>query len=605
MIFCEKLGVARYVASLISGNRVRYYKKGMFFSFISRVIGHSGRAGSVRRLDFGDVSTYTDVQKNAFANGRAYLSGMRHRRFLKLSNGLFGIDFAYVFGKFMFNQVLCPRYEFFELAVRYAKEHPEQRHDFYIDSPELAGPYIADFKAAGSVHPGGRLIFAEYLLSAVCCPVLLWFYWKTKGSADTMSFENKIICNAVKKPARDMYEELFGAAAHTRYTMSLPYLDRYTAAQMDEMGIIPLRLSLAGYAQLRSNVNRYVRICLSCADELFIYGPGMLRLFYHIIVGRENAPHGKGNIFVTFEHFDSAMAIRNEFIRSEGSRSVFFSKNLNMYAAYDYDESDTNYDCICSSGRQLEDHLRLGGVRTRRILPTGSYDAHKTVAERSAGVSERIERLRRSKGNAHVVITVLSCGLASKSRGIELKLMDLAEKISRQPGIKVFVRMKTRNPMPQHDAFYARFAQPGSSVVLTGAEHDLTDFLPVTDLFITSISNSGFDIAMRGGNVYFVDFLKIPDLFTAWDMFKGAVIDEERAFQKIIEWAVDSSDGPVRAGHRQTLAALREYIGYTFRDFASFKENLLTRLSDESGLFSAGSVKPKREYDAFSRVEGI
>ena len=150
---------------------------------------------------------------------------------------------------------------------------------------------------------------------------------------------------------------------------------------------------------------------------------------------------------------------------------------------------------------------KMRNTKTKYILHTGSYDAHKELKNVDMFKKEKLAKLEYFIKGSKAVITVLSCGLVDKSQNIEKKLMGLANKISRQKGIKVLVRLKTRYEMPKYDKFYDKFIKGNKSILLTGAEYALTDFLPVTKLFIASISNSGFDVVMREGRVIFVDFL--------------------------------------------------------------------------------------------------
>lgn len=587
MYFYERFGIISYITNILTRKPMRYYKKSIFLVLLWKVFPFlSKKTVSVKDMNYGDIESYADVLKNAYLNGEKFIEQMRYERFFRKSAHLFGIDFVPIFKNHIFNQVICSRYEFFELAIRYAQEHPDEKHLFYINSPKLLTPYLSRIRVFGAVYTNTiRFVYLEYLLSLFLCPVLLWLYWRIKGQRDTQYFENKIIGNAVKVAYQDIFKELFKLYPQTQYVMSLPYLDRYPKQEVEKFDIIPIRLSKAGYRYLRAHVWRYIFVCLNCYRELSRYGLEMLRLFFHIIIGREQAPHGKGNMFITFEHFNSALAIRNEFIRMEGSKSMFFSKHTNIYFKYNYDEAYLNYDIICSASRQMEDYLSLNGTSTKCILPTGSYDAHKEMTVYSR---ERITKLKSCIGHSNVVITILSCGLVDKSYNIERKLMNLANKISRQPDVRVLVRFKTPFEMPIHDKFYDQFIDGEASVLLTGAEYELMDFLPITDLFITTISSSGYDVVLRGGCTMFVDFLKTPDLFLPWELIKGVAVPEEKSFEEIMRWIRDSRKGPIRTKHKEAMDKLREYIGYPFADFNAYKSNLINALRDTSPqLFNA------------------
>lgn len=585
MIFYEKIGVLKIFSHLLTNKPAFYWRRGLILYLVWSVFpAFFAKTKRVcKKMDYGYVQSVTNVRKNSHSNGKKFISKMQHERFFKKGANLFGIDFIPIFKIFIFSEVICYRYEFWELAMRYADEHSDEKHIFHIN-PQLSYTYCERLKKFGKICVTRNYDKIAFIFSVFLSPLLLWGYWRRRGQKKTTFFNNNIICNAPKVPVKNTFKELFGAYPQTRYTMSSPYLERYSRKEIKRMEIIPIVLSKTGYKYLRKYVFQYIYVCLKCFTEIAVYGHEMLRLFYDVIVGRSEAPHGKGNVFITYEHFYTSRAVRNEFIRLEGSKSILFSQTLISSSKYYFTETGHNYDFLCSSGKHLEDFHLMSMARIKIILPTGGYHVHKRTT-RINDYTDRISKLNAFKGYS-TAITILSCGVVDMSYNIEKKLMILAKKLAQQPGVKVFIRLKVRYKMPHYDKFYSPFAKNEPSIMLTAQEYELGDFLPVTDLFVTDISSSGCDVAMWGGQTMYVDFLKAPDFFLFWEKIDGVSVPEEKAFDEIMKWINDRKDGPVRAKRREVMVRLTEYMGYTFPDFKTYKKNLINQLSNHISLFS-------------------
>ncbi len=571
--FYERIGLICFLYHLSFKRPAFYFRKSFLFRLFLRMFPALSDSATVKKLDFGHVQYATHVMKKSFLNGKDFVAQMKHECFMKDCDRLFGIDFLSMFRMFVFSHVICPRYEFLELAIRFAAENPAMNPVFHANR-HLSKMYFPELERIGKVRAQGFFDPLYFALSVVISPLVLWVYWKIKGQKNNLIFHNNIICNAVKVPTYEIYKDLFGTYGQIRYTISSPYLERYSGNQLEEIGIIPLRLSLEGYGHLRKDVYAYIRVCLSCHREISIYGSEIFFLFYNIILGRAKAPHGEKNLFITFEHFSNDFAIRNEFIRMESSVSVFFSKNLNIFSPYDFNEVAHNYDILCSSGKHIEILYSRNSANTKVIIPTGSYDMHKGILKEN-DYEKRITRLKSFKGNA-TAVTVLSTGLVDRSRSYEVRLMNLASRISRQPGIRVFIRMKSPFRMPDHNPFYDTYTENNDGIMLTGAEYELFDFLAVTNLFLTSFSSSACDVAMCGGQVFYVDFMKSPDIFLFQEEIDFVYLSEEEAFEKIMEWTRDA--GAIRARHKEAMDRLKSYMEHSFPDYHSYKTNLIDLL---------------------------
>lgn len=593
MYFYEEVSTIRYFFHKLLRKPARYYRRSLFLIVLFKLFPKLSKdIGYVKAMNFGDIKSYKNILKNAYLNGERYVNQINSLSFLKTNSNLFNIDFPSVFKQFLFSEVVCPKYEFFELAIRYAYENPKESYIFYLKKP-LSSTYKEIIRKVGKIHICRNYNKVTFLFPIIFLPLFLRSYWKARGQNKVSSFDNKVICNSPKVPTKEMFRDIFADYSEPIYVMSYPYLDRYSMEELKEFGIVPVKLSREDYIFLKKHLWAYVFMCLRFYKELSVYGLGMFRLFFCIVRGKEMAPSGKDNVFVTSGHFNVTWAIRNEFIRLEGSKSVFVPKNIYVYSKYYYKETYHNYDVICSSGKQLEDNLKLSGNNVKLVLPVGSYDVHKMNRDRDEDLlnRQRLGQLSLFTNNSDFVITVLSCGLVDKSYRIETKLMNLAERLSQQRGVKVIVRMKHKRMesaslMSKPAGFYHDFTKNNPSMLLTGTEeYELLDFLPITDLFVTSISNSGFDVIMRDGVTIFVDFLNASDLLLPWDVVKEAVVPEENALMKILRYI---NEAETLNRYRDRIKDLKEYLGYTFPDFKAYKENLINQLRDNISFFPKG-----------------
>lgn len=575
MMFYEKIGLARIVFLRLTNRPAFYWRRGMILYLFERLLPKffAGIKKQCKKLDYGYVESANGVKKNVHEKGQKFLNEKLPVRFLQKAGetNLFQIDFANIFKIFIFSEVIYPKYEFFELAIRYASEHPNEKHIFCAEV-EYSDGYDAQLQKFGRVCDSRGFNKIMFVFSILLSPILLRWHRLAKGQNESIKYENNIICNSVKASAFNVFRELFGEYKNARYTVSRPYSLRFSQKELNDTGISYLGLSRSGYDFIKKYVLRYVYLCLDCSDELARYGSNMLRLFNDIVVGRAEAPHGKGNAFITYEHFYASRAIRNEFIRLEGSKSVFLPQTQYISPKYYFTEFGYNYDIVCSSGKHLEDSYVVNKGSAKNFLPTGGYAMHRGTI-RSENYEARVAKLRAFKGTC-AAVTILSCGLVDMSRNIERKLMLLANKLAHQPDVKVFVRLKSRRAMPYFDEFYTPLIGNEPSIMATSQEYELWDFLPVTDLFITDISGSGCDMAMRGGQVIYVDFLNAPDFFLFWEKISGVRVSEDQALTEAMTLIRDGVNGQARIRRRETMRQLKEYMAYSYSSFEDYKKNL-------------------------------
>lgn len=530
-------------------------------------------------LNYGHLRFATNVMKNAYLNAQKLNENTQKLKFLQKAFNLFDINFGLIIVKFIFSDILFPKFQFYELVKRYAGEHPEEKHFFCLENTFLSS-YDEELRNYGKVEKTISFNYFYFFITILFSPLYLFLIWRLTGNKDKFVVQNTIICNVSAEKELLMYKDLFSERQGVKYVTVKEYAGEFPLSKIEDGSIHLLNyLSLEDYIFFKKCVYKFISVCLLSIQEVGIYGSAMFNLFRKVVLGRVITPGGKGNTFFTFEHYFSHRSVRNEFIRSEGSQSVFFSMYLYTFSRYCHLETFQNYDILCSSGKHLEELYKAGLSLTSKFLRTGSYVLNKGVVDID-GYHERLQKLIRFKEDC-AVITFLMCGVCDETYSVEVRLMELALKVAEQEGVKVFIRLKPVDLSKKEEKFYTDFLQISSSIMLTGKEYELFDFIEVTDLFVTNISSTPCEFAVRGGQVLYVNFFKTPDRFYFWEVIPDVQVDGEEAYEKIIAWILDEENGKIRSNHRKLMNKLVKYICYKFPDFETYKLNFTSVLNDK------------------------
>jgi hypothetical protein len=570
MIYYEKLGLLQLLSLRLTKKHVFYGSK----SIATRLIEKLNIKTNAKIITFGDVQTATNIRRDAYQTAELYLDKVGGKQWAAELSGYLGIDFSLIVIKFFFDE-LYTKYEFIELVLRYAQEHPNESHLIYVDKQFLE-PY--EDKLNGKVKVRILRAFdAVNFLTIFLLPGFLNIFWRKNGVAGDKCFNDQIIYGIDGEKLYEMFSNIFQSFPSKEFVIEKRRAtEEFSNERLNELQIKVLGLTKGDYLYLRNATYKFIFCCLKHYKETSIYGSKLFRIFYALIVGKAAAIQGTGNLFFTYEHSLLTQDVRNEFLKSGGNRSIFVPMNAHATPRYFHYEIFVNYDVMCAAGKHIEDLYKERKSLTNIFLPTGSYDSHRgSVRDRNK--AERIARLNAFKGNS-VAITILSPGICDLTYSHEVRLMKLARDLSRQHGVKVFVRMKPVLPIAKYADFYNTHTAGCDSILLTFSEYELMDFLDVTDLFVTSISNSACDLALCGGQVMFIDYMKEPDLQLFRSVVKEVVFTEDESFQSIMDWVNDSEHGEFRAKHKEIMHKLTDYLGYQFPDFDSYRENLLAQL---------------------------
>lgn len=572
MIYYEKLGLLQLLSLWLTKKRVFYGSKTVATRLFEKL--NLKLKVDAEIISFGDVQAATNIRREAYQMAELYLDKVEGKQWAAELSGYLAIDFDLIRKKFFFDE-LYTKYEFIELVLRYAQEHPNESHLIYVDKQFLE-PY--EDKLNGKVKVRVLRAFdAVNFLTIFLLPGFLNYFWRKNGVAGDKCFNNQIICGIDGEKLYEMFSNIFQSFPSKEFVIEKNRAtEEFSNDRLNELQIKVLGLTKGDYLYLHDAAYKFISCCLKHYKETSIFGSKLFRIFYALIVGRAATIQGAGNLFFTYEHSLLTQDVRNEFLKSGGNRSIFVPMNAHATPRYFHYEIFVNYDVMCAAGKHIEDLYKERKSLTNIFLPTGSYDSHRGSV-RVRDKAERITRLKLFKGNS-VAITILSSGICDPTYSHEVRLMKLARDLSGQRGVKVFVRMKPVLPIAKYADFYDTHTAGCDSILLTFSEYELMDFLEVTDLFVTSISNSACDLALCGGQVMFIDYMKEPDLQLFRSVVKEVVFTEEESFQSIMDWVNDSEHGAFRAKHKEIMRKLTSYLGYQFPDFDSYRENLLAQL---------------------------
>jgi hypothetical protein len=571
MLFFEHLTLGNLARLSITREPAFYGTKSLGARYVEPVLARFGVLPKATQLSFGDVDTAPGIRRQAYQTAEICLEQIGGERWAREVAEILSIDFWLLVRKFYFDD-LYAKFEFLELALRYAIEHPDGSHRIHVER-EFLMPYKEKLRSRFKVRTTHRATII-WFWPIFLLPIFLKYFARRHGVAGGLTFTDQIVCQVDGEKTYEMFSNIFSSHRSKQFVIERRNEQEFSEIRRRELQIRTLGLTPDGYRFLRRAVYGYIGCCVRHFGEVASYGGRLFRLFYVLMLGKAETIDGTGNLYFTYEHLITVKAARNEFLKRGGNRSVFVPMNAHVSPRYFHSEIFVNYDVMCAAGRHTTDLYRKRRSVTDVFLPTGPYESHRGSI-RVRDRSERISRLKAFKGDS-VAVTIVSPGICEPTYSHEVKLIRLACELSKKENVKVFIRLKPVPPAAPYADFYEAHTAGCESILLTYSEYDLCDFLEVTDLFVTSISNAACDLALGGGDVVFIDYMKDPELFLSWSEVEDVVLTEEESAERISEWILGNAD--VRRETKDSIARLNDYIGYMFSDFDSYKGNLLAQL---------------------------
>ncbi len=552
----------------------------------------AGRSTLPREFGWGDTEFVGHAVRDASHHAKGALPHLEWLwRGFSNSPLLAGqINVAFLLKKYVLVEVLYRKYFFYELLLQYLKEHPKERIVLVADR-RFADPYAERFATLIlCVHWRKTMPWLASLFALITLPLLMPIYWRRKVEPCADTSVKGLVCDVENERMVEGYLCLLQPDITPTFVVAPEYRPSVSAASFSEVRLVQLGLSSNAYRELKLLFSAYGSIAARNFFAVSVLGGHLLRFASKLVHGRIRAPSGDDYCLLACEHHDLTKTIRNEFIRKQGGRSLLFPYSSLYVLRFYADEFFENYDYVFSPGRHYDDTLEENEATCAKVFPVGTFAIHKHGMKNTNEFPEqKLYDLKEFVGNDRVV-TILCPGVCKPTYPSEVKLMQLAQALGELDGVKVIVRQKPFVPEPKYDGFYESFVRGKPSILLTGMEYELFDFLPITDLFVTTYSTSACELAVCGANVLFVDCLEQDDRFIFWrsEVIGSLLVHHSVAAERIVQILEIIDDDA--AEYRCDMANFSEYIGYQHGDYGRFRENLLDVLTHDVGISTRNSA---------------
>ncbi len=563
VVLHQRLGLGGWLLAWATGRSCLH--GGQTFALRQWLKRNLGAGNTARPLSYGDLDHSPGVRCNAYALAlqQSQAIGQRLRPLSERVERELGVDMALVVRKFLM-ETLFASYEFQGLARQYQREHPQ--------AVLVLEPILGD---AGAGSSRKRWSGVSYMSGLMALPLYAWAFARRHFDSAEAVLKDAVICEVDGPKMLAMFLDLFGGRADLQFVTEPQYRHHFTEQQIRTHRIASRSLGPLARARLHALRRIFVQEGWSRRRDWAPLGSLLFELYGTLARGLlQTVPAHRCTYFV-YEHLFTSKAVRNEFMRVDGNRTVSVPYGTHVDSHFFAPSFGYNYDILCSSGELQEQVYRLQQARTPVVLRTGPYEANQSE-QPDAGRAARIAPLAAFRGEA-TTITILSSGIQDETRTGEVKLMELARRLAVQPGVRVFLRPKPVPPPEKFRGFYDDACAGVPGMLLTGPEYRLTDFLGVTDLFVTFWSHSAADLCAAGGAVVSIDFMD-DDAVPLWQTDQpDCFLPEATAFDRIMDWVADNPPG-TRAAHAARMEALRGRLCQRATDFNAYKAALLKQL---------------------------
>jgi hypothetical protein len=553
--------------------RIFYCHKSVLLKLFERIFPVKQSDLKIEKVDFHLIEYTTGIRKRAYDNAYQYLNKIDISSWTTRIARLFLIDFELICKKFFFDE-LYVKYEFIEIAKKYKKDFPNETCSIIIKR-KYAEPYSDQLTEFEKVTLEKEFSFIFSLTGILLIPFVLCYYYYKNKSNHSVFYKDQIVCLVDDHSTYRMFNDIFLNHQNLSFIIEKHNISSFTHDEIVEFNLNVLGLTRQSFIESRRLTWKYIKISLCFLNTIGRHGMAAFDLFYLLLKSKGETINGSGNMFVTYEHLITVKAARNEFLSLNNNISVFIPKNAYTAIQYFHSEIFINYTIMCSAGQHTIDLLQKKMAKTKIFLPAGSYDNHRGIVDKPNQL-DRLNAVANFKKD-NKLVTIISPGICDPTFQHEIKLLELAKEIAKIPGIKVLIRTKPVQPILKYADFYEKSVAGVSNILLTNKEFELFDFLTHTDLFVTSVSNAASDVALAGGNVMFINFIKDRDFFLFWEKVPEILVEEEDALSKIKSFLLsDRENNGIEV--KESSAELIRYLGYSFKDFSDYRNNLLQQL---------------------------
>lgn len=579
--FYENYGVISWIVSCVRKRTVFYNAQSNVLRLFLRISGVR-LPGNIRAISYGDLIKSTGIRSAAYERSLRKINEINPMSWGLNFQELIQIDERLITHKFLL-EFLFKKYEFYGLATQYIQENPQYSYTMVVD------PLLLDedmFQGADrKVVRLTRFYKLEFILSLIVMPLFCFAFYLYYKKNDAGCFENSIICDVNDRKVYYMYQDLFGDYPNLRFVTHKVYLKYLEKDEIRDFGLVVHGLDSQDYRKLKAITKLFLSRGVAGYSKFSSCGSLLFDLYTKIALGILLTVNARDSAYIiAVEHMSTTKAVRNELLRLNNNKSIYLPYKVDVPNHFFSQDYQKNYDILCSPCELAERVYSLQEAKTKIFLRTGPYITHKGFQH--VDVSEaRIQRLLKFKG-ASTAITILSSGIFDETISGERRLMQLASRLAREPGVKIFIRPKPCELPKKYKNFFSDVCGGSDSILLTDAEYQLTDFMHVTDLFITFWSHSAADMCSLGGKIFCINFMDDNDMPLWQTVVDGVYLDERPAFDSIMAWVRDFPAGQ-RDAHDKRMAELSGLISYKLEDFASYKNNLLTQLAPYLPKFRA------------------
>lgn len=483
-------------------------------------------------------------------------------------------------GRKLMVEGLFRKYYFYGMASQFASEHPELDCKLMCGMiPKGMSPSVKNLKITSK--ESNKLL--SFLVGLLLIPAHVLFFYHQNKVKKKPSLENAIICQVDGKKSYNMYNKLFGDRPNVFFVIEKQYLanknniEYFEIEEANNLGFIIKGLDRNDLLSLMIISFRFIQFGIINFKKLYVLGSFVFELYEAIARGILQNVRARHSVYLTYEHLFLPNAVRNELLRKDNNLSISFPYGMQVESHFFASGYQYNYDILCSSGKLQEQVYKLQAARTKIVLPLGSYEANREIGGDNEKQS-RIANLINFKAH-EVAITILSSGFQDETYSGEIRLIELAKRLSYEEGVKVIIRPKPLPPPEQYKDAMAMACSGSKSIYITGSDYSLSDFIGVSDLFITFQSHSAADICALGGEVFCINFMG-DDPFALWQSaVDGIYLDSSSAFETIMAWVRDEPSGQ-RELHKRRIEDLSNKLSYKFDDFENYHTNLLARLNE-------------------------
>jgi hypothetical protein len=574
IVFYEHLGPVALIYLMAANMYGFYNKKSMLVVLIEKLF-RINVYKYARRISWGDLQLSTGIRRRSYEFSKSDLESFSADGFESNFPSLQSIDKKLILDKVYFEE-RYELHEFYGMASQFSEESHQAKFRLHIDSRNKVAFNGKGYSQKINVISQFGSNKLQFISGAILAPIYILFFLKKHLTKYTPYYKNSIICEVDQPSVANMFCDLFKEKNSVYFVTQKHYVKNFTEFEIAKYKLTVKGISFVIARKMVKLLFEYLTFCRNNFFSVSNYGWLYFKFLRTIVNGYLLTIDGKNCVYVTFEHLNPAKAARNELLRLNHSKSIFVPKNNYITSRYYAPEFKFNYDIFCSPCSCQEMVYAFQNAETKIILRTGIYDSHQYI-HRDIDFLSRVNRLKKFKGKS-IAITICSNGVQDETLRGEVGLMKLANQLARQHNVKVLIRPKPVTPPLKYNNFFTEYLDYSDSIMLTGDEYLLSDFLGVTDLFITSNSCSVTDLCAAGAEFFSIDFWKDSDQFLWQTVVDGIFLSESHAFSRIMDWVDDGPSGN-RVNYAKKMAQLREVISYKFNSFEDYKLNIMNLLT--------------------------